>query len=164
MTGTRTVTWATKDGRNVKVEIKLSREIQDRVAYADGWNVPLGRETVNDLDLVMKIDGKHKTSDYHKPSVLTGRGYADMIAKGAYAQMGSTLIAKDKYELIMAAISELEAEVTGSEEYAVVRAQEDAKEAQRRAKAKAADEYHATLVASGLCPRCGTWCYGNCRS
>ena len=163
MTGTGTVIWATKDGRNVKVEIKLSREVQDRVAYADGWNIPLGRETVNHLDLVMKIDGTYKTNIYRKPTTLQGRGYADLIAKGAYAQLGSVYIGEENYNLVMAAIAELESEVTGGEEYAAVKDQEDAKEAQQRAAAKAADEHHAKLVASGLCPRCGTWCYGDCR-
>ena len=163
MIGTGTVTWATKDGRNVRVEIKLSREVQDRVAYADGWNVPLGRETLDHLDLVMEIDGEYKTNAYRKPAALQGKAYAKLIAKGAYAQLGSMYIGEENYDLVMAAIAELESAVTGGEEYAAIKDQEDAKEAQRQAKAKAADEYHAKLVASGMCPRCGTWCYGDCR-
>ena len=54
---TKTVGWQTKDGRDIEVRIERTRKVANEVAYADGWNVDLGKKTIDRLDIEMFVDG-----------------------------------------------------------------------------------------------------------
>lgn len=165
MKAVRTVSWQTKDGRQAEVIITKTRIVQDNIAYADGWDVNLGKETVERLELVLTVNGKKVTNDNYKPGVVargTHRDYDKIKTAGGYAQIGTAYVDEERYNLVMAAIAEVDAEAAGTEEYAAVKAEEMAKEARKVAKLQAEAEKYTRLVERGLCPKCQSWCHGDC--
>lgn len=168
MKATKTITWTTKDGRSIEVILERTKEVRDNIAYADGWNVPLGKETVDMLDIEIKINGRHQGRTYHAPHIITEKAYKqhynELVAKGVYARLGDVYINEEKYNMIMAALAEIDAELTDTPEYAEVKAVEDAKEAAEIKKLEAEAAEYKQMVKSGLCPKCGTWCYGDCEA
>ena len=165
---TKTASWVTEKGNEVRVEIERTRSIKDNVAYADGWNVNLGKKTVDSLEIEMYVNGKLTARASREPNVIEerfyGNSYAELKAAGAYARLGDAYITEKQYSRIMAAIEELEAQLTDDNEYAEIKAQEVAK-------AQSQDEARQEQIArverlkqSGLCPKCGTWCYGDCEA
>ena len=166
MQATRTVTWQTKNGKQAEIRITKTRTVRDNISYADGWNVNLGKETVDLLEIIVRVDGKQVASAHHQPTIVTRAHYAgsyDKIkAAGGYARLGDVYISEETYNTAMAAISEVEAEAAGTEEYAAIKAEELAKEARKEAKLQAKAKEYARLVKSGLCLKCQTWCYGDC--
>ena len=167
MEATRTVKWETKDGRQAEVIITKTRIVQDNIAYADGWNVSLGKKTVDSLEITLHVAGRFITRDYAAPRIVIkaayGANYDKIKAAGGYAQLGKAYIDEERYNLVMAAIAEADAEAAGSEEYAAVKSAEMEKEARKEAKLQAeAEEKYRQNIKSGLCPKCKSWCYGDC--
>jgi hypothetical protein len=60
MKAIRTVEWKTKDGRKIKAVIEVTREMNDNVAYADGWNINLGKKPYEAMTINITLDGKYK--------------------------------------------------------------------------------------------------------
>ena len=167
MKATKTVTWETKDGRNIEVEITKTRGVQEKTANLDGDIVTLGKETVDTLEITLSVNGEFKTRDFDGPNVATRKfykNYEKIKAAGAYARLGDVFISEEQYTMVTEAIGELEAEVNTTEEYAEVKAREEAKEAAKVEADKKESEHYAQLRKSGLCPKCGTWCYGDCEA
>ena len=167
MEATKMVTWKTKDGKEVEIEITKTREVQDKTSNLDGDIVKLGKETVDSLYIEVRVNGAYKTRSCNEPDVVTPkfyRNYEQIKAAGAYARLGDVFISEEQYNMIIAVITELEAEVTGNQEFAKVKAQEEAREVKRIAAEKAEAAQYTQLKKSGLCPKCGTWCYGDCEA
>ena len=166
MKNTKAVTWETRDGRNIEVGITKTRGVQDKIANLDGDVVTLGKETVDALEITLSVNGKFITRAYNAPNIVTRdfyrTSYDKIKASGGYARLGDVYIGEEHYNMVMGALDELEAEVSGDGEFAEVKAQEEVKEAQVQAGMKAASEYEAKMRKSGLCPKCNTWCYGDC--
>jgi len=145
MTATKSVTWTTKKGNIVEVTIERTKELRDKYASADGDKVKCGEEMIDELRLTMTIDGKYKAKDNTAPIVIVGKvGYEKIEKAGGYARLGDSYIGKENYELIVAAITELETElgpVSASNE-------------------ELQNEEQTTI--NSPCPKCGTWCYGDC--
>ena len=166
MEATRTVTWSAKDGRKIEAKITLTREVADDVAYADGNNINLGKKTYESLEIVVNADGKSIASSHSTPAKISSshRNYEKLTKAGAYASIGNAYITEENYHRVVSAVVEVETEVTGTEEFAEVRAQEDAREARKEASRKAEAKRYTESVKSGLCPKCRTWCYGDCQA
>jgi len=168
MKATRTATWTTASGKNIEVKIERTIDVQDNIAYADGYNVNLGKKTEDILCIEVRADGKFLTRDSHGPEIITERfyrkNYKDLKAKGVYARLGDAYINEEQYNLLTAAITEIDAELTPSPEFVAVKAQEIAKETRKETSDKAEAAHYASMVKSGLCPKCGTWCYGDCEA
>lgn len=111
MISKKTVTWTTRDGRKVEVKIEVSRELTDSVAYADGWNVNLGKEIVKVDNCVAYVGDKKVYSG--KPTLVTALPAAarkQLEAIGAVAVMGQLALTQEHCTEIMAAIAEATAE------------------------------------------------------
>lgn len=164
---TKKFSLVSKSGMTVEVQIERTKKIQDDISYADGWNINLGKKTVDSIYFKIFINGKYQTSSYTEPHVITefgyGSDYKNLVSKGAYARLGDIYLSEVNYNKIIATIAEMDAELGTTEEFAEVKAQEDAKVAKKEATEKAAEEHYKELIASGMCPKCGTWCYGDCR-
>jgi len=166
MKATRSITRTANDGRVMVIEIERIKEVTDDIAYADGWNFPVGKKTVDLLEITLTAGDKMILRSHNAPEVLEEkyyRNYKEMRAKGAYARLGDAYVSEDTYNLIMAALTEIEIELADTPEYAEVKAAEDAKEAAKERAIEAAHDEFERLVASGMCPKCQTWCYGDCR-
>jgi len=160
----RTVGWETPSGKKVTVEISMTRTLTD--SSLDGQVV--GKETLETLYITVAVDGKHQTRSYCAPEPIDPKfnsQYDSLKAAGVYAALGDAYINEDSYNLIMAAIAEMEAEIAEAttSEFAEVKAQEDAR-AEARKDARAEAREFASLAKSGICPKCGTWCYGDCEA
>ena len=111
MISKKIVAWTTRDGRKVEIKIEVSRELTDSVAYADGWNVNLGKEIVNVDSCVAYVGGKKVHSG--KPfsvSTLPAAARKQLEAIGAVAVMGQLVLTQEHYTEIMDAIAEATAE------------------------------------------------------
>jgi len=164
----RTIEWK-RNGKNTKVEITKTREICDKTTNLDGDIINLGREIYEALEIVLRADGKLMTRASSPPHIVDSYfspDYKNIIAKGGHARLGNIFIGEEAYQSIMIAIAEIEAEASATidEEYLTLKAAEAAKEAAKDAAFQAKSERYAQNIKNGMCPRCQTWCYGDCRS
>lgn len=160
------ITWTTSTGKEVVVTVEAAHEVKDNIVNADGDKINLGQVTEDALHIVMTVDGKVKADTTRAPQVLTlqscGNYYGDLIAKGAYARLGDTYIARELYDLIMAAIRDAWAEADTPEDYLEIKARIALEAAQKAAQARKAKGDYQRQLDQGLCPKCGTYCYGDC--
>jgi hypothetical protein len=165
---TRTISWKTKDGRGIEVKIERSREVVEETANLDGDIVSLGRKTQDMTKIEVRADGKFLTRSSHGPEVIDTmyRNYKQLKAAGAYARLGDTYISEEQYAAVMGAIDEINQAIdaTQTAEYAEVKAQETAQENVQKAADKAEAAEYARQVKNGLCPKCGTYCWGDCEA
>lgn len=113
------------------------------------------------LDIEIKINGRHQGRTYHAPHIITEN---ELVAKGVHARLGDTYVNEEKYNLIMEALAEIDAELTETPEYKEVKAAEEAKEAAELKKLEDAHDEYQRLLDSGMCPKCQSWCYGDCEA
>jgi len=143
MEATRKITNISK-GQTVETIITRTIESQDKVVYADGWNVNTGIETINTIKITIKINGK--TVDHSDaPEICNPKYYAKVIAQGAYARLGNGYITKERYNQIMAAIAEIDAELGN-------------------VKVSAESVEIEPVIDSEICPLCGGYCDGDCQA
>jgi hypothetical protein len=164
MTKTTTVTWKTTKGQTIEATIELTRELREETAYADGYNVSLGTKAHEELTITITLDGKKVLTTSCAPTKLTPADKKRLPAI-AYAIIGGKVIlTEENYNMVMDAINTLTAEIETetTTEYAEVKATEEAKEAAEKATDKAQAKAHAQAIKNGLCPKCGTYCCGDC--
>ena len=170
MKATRTINWTTKDGRKVEVTIEITRNVSDKIAYADGANINIGKETQDITTIEMTVNGKHVTRDYHAPHILTRESYRNsfdkLTAAGAYARLGDAYVGQVNYGQIMdaynAAVAEINAPATEEAkteeaEYETIKATEVAKEN---------EIINAKPIkrGPGWCDKCHSYCWGDCEA
>jgi hypothetical protein len=147
MKSVKTVTWTLKDGRTATAVIEVVREMADNIAYADGWNINLGKEKHESMTIEVKINGKFVDRTYQEPRVVSVENYfgADFVKKvkamGGYARLTDKVIIKeDIYNEIMAAIEAAVNEADQDQEYAEKIVEEkkinEVKAAEQEARAK----------------------------
>lgn len=168
MKASRTINWTASNGDQRRAEITVEKKVNDKIAYADGYNIPIGKETYESLEIVVYNNNKKVDTTRQKPSVITERIYGkkfydEMVAKKGYAIMCNRVaIPEEVYKIIMATIAEMEAETSNNEEFIAVKNAENAKEAAALKNAEENEKRYRANIKSGLCPKCGTWCYGDC--
>lgn len=113
---TKTIT--TKSGKTIEVE--LVREVQDKVAYADGQNIVTGREIV-EYQNINFYDGKKLIASGKEITPMIGGNAKQMAAQGAVAQIGKAAITQQVVDQIQAAFAELEAENPKNAEYLAIK-------------------------------------------
>lgn len=109
---TKTVT--TKSGKTIKVE--LVREVQDKIAYADGDNIKIGREIVEYTNITFFDQAGKVVAKGREMTMLHPKIDAKMIEKGAVARVGDAFLPQENADLIIAALAELDAENPKSDE------------------------------------------------
>lgn len=170
MTNTKIITWTTSNGSKMEATITATCKLTDNISYADGWNVNLGKEVYESLEIILKMDGKVIETTRYAPRIIQGISFStpnwDQIrANGGYARLGDKVILRENtYNYMMALIEELKAEVSQSEEIQEVKAAIAKKEAAEEAKEIEEIERYERAIKNGLCPKCGTYCYGDCQS
>ena len=168
MTITKKASWTLKDGNEAIAEIKRTKEVVTEVAYADGDNVELGKKTFDSIEITVTVNGQVTIVSRNAPELVTeafaGRHYAELKEMGAHARLGSNYVSEDAYNAIMAAITEIEAELIENEDYQEAKAQELAKEREAENNIAASEKIRQDRIAKGWCPKCETYCYGDCES
>lgn len=161
---TTTVTWKTQKGQTIVATIELIRELREETAYADGYNLPMGQKTHEELKTTITLDGKKVLTTNWMPTKLTPADKKRLPAI-AYAIIGGKVIlTEENYNMVMDAINTLtaEADTEITAEYAEVKATEEAQEATQKEIDKAQAKAYTQALKNGFCPKCGTYCYGDC--
>lgn len=156
----------TAETQNYKIKMTLTREAMDKVADLDGYRIKTGTTAFENYDVEITNKAIGKTIYAHgKPNGFAFfdanlKGYKNLPA-GAYARIGDYYVGKETYDLAQQLIAALDAEAK-SEEYEAAKAAEiAAKKIEDETIDTEAKEY-AAQIKSGLCPRCHTYCYGDC--
>ena len=132
--------WKTKSGKQVKV---IGNLITEKNINADGQNIEVKTCEIN---LNVTVDGKRMggfISKLPSQTVKDGITYTHRI--------GNMALTIDKVEIINNVRAELEA----TPEWV-------AKQAQIEKGKKELAEYETEQIKNGLCPICGSYCYGDC--
>lgn len=117
-------TLTTSSGKTIEVE--LVREVRDKVAFADGDNIVVGREIVEYQNIYF-YDGKKLIASGKSISPMVGKNVESMRKQGAVAQIGNAAISQQVVDMIQAAFVELDSENPKSQEYlAIKKSQSDA--------------------------------------
>ena len=153
----KTVTWVSPSGAKIEITVEVSKSVETKVAYADGANIEIGTETVESKTIIIKANGKEVASSDINP-VLSTR--PDQKKLG-YAHIEKVYFDQAKYEMIIGAITEAELEAT-DEVFTSAQNTESQVNAELVAKEELADAEYAKKLENGLCPKCGTYCYGDC--
>lgn len=123
-----TKTLTTKTGKSV--EIEFVRDVQDKVAYADGYNITTGREIVERTHITFRDQTGKPLARGNRIEMVDprfNRNAAELIAKGAVARLGDAYISQELADMIAAALAELDVENPKSEEQlAIERAKAEA--------------------------------------
>ena len=139
METTKSVKWESKSGMAIEAKITVSKNVNEVVAYADGYNVNLGSEIVETIEIAIYIDGKYHSKSNELPRVIEAGKYPakfvkEMKAAGAHARVTDLVNCNEKVyaEIINAveeAINEIKAIETTEAEKAVeaVENEEEAK-------------------------------------
>ena len=138
METTKSVKWESKSGMAIEAKITVSKNVNEVVAYADGYNVALGSEIVETIEIAIYIDGKYHSKSNELPSVIDMTKIPAKFAKafaGAYARVTDTVncdkaIYTEIINAVEEAINEIKAIETTEAEKAVeaIENEEEAKE------------------------------------
>jgi hypothetical protein len=139
MTSTKSIKWNLASGKAVEVKIEVTREMTDDVAYADGWNVDLGKKLYENTDIKVYIDDKFYENSFEPSVAVEPMWCEDWVKKiadmGGYAIIAHNIVIKKAiYDEIMTAIAEAKAEVSADPEVAEHDAKESLIAAQEAAK------------------------------
>lgn len=141
MKATRTVKWESS-GKAIKVVITITRETIKNSVYADGWNVDIGNKAYQ-TDKISVFVNNNKIEDTDLDLYIDSKGNRHLTNKIMVTDMAA-------YNKALAVIADAKAEAEQDEEWKAAKAAENTKEAKSKA------------IKSGLCPKCGTYCYGDC--
>lgn len=111
---TKTVT--TPSGKSIKVE--LVRSVQDKVSYADGYNIVTGREIVEFINIWFYDAAGKLLAHGRTMTMLSPKrpDHKDLIAKGAVARVGNAYLTRENADLVTTLLAELEADNPKSDE------------------------------------------------
>ena len=112
-----TATRITKSGNKIVAEVE--RRVVDEVAYADGWNVPTGRNaTEYKIVRIFSAQGKVLTTGYGVVA-LTDRNRSKAPA-GVVGTLGQAWVSVEAAALIAEAMAEAEAAAPKSVEFVAI--------------------------------------------
>ena len=150
----KTINWISATGAKIEITVEVSKVVDTKVAYADGANIEIGTEISESKVITIRANGKTIVSSYGDPQITT--------SPDGYAHIGKVYFDQVKYEMIMAAIAEAELEAT-DEVFTTAQNVENQIKAELVAKEELVNAEYAKKLENGLCPKCGTYCYGDCQ-
>lgn len=104
----------TANGKTITVE--MVRKVQDKVNYADGYNIVTGREIIDITTITLQdAAGKTIANGNHLMSV-SQRFDAQPIKDGAVGKIGNVYLRQDTYDIVAGLIAAVEAETPKSDE------------------------------------------------
>lgn len=159
-TATRTLKSTAPNGSKIEIVIERTIGLEDKISYADGYNIKVGQEAIDHLSIKVYVNGKFYTSSNSKPSLVNPKYDRKAAQVGAYARLSDKMILSRKsYDEIMTAINELGDELTTPEytEFVTERKRIAAENAKAAAEMEAQRRQHP-----GWCEKCQSYCYGDC--
>lgn len=156
----------TAETENATIVASLTRQVNDKTAYADGYNLITGRELYQryEVQLTSKRNGKSILSSHPEIAHLVSKTEKrDKAPTGAYARLGDAYISQQLYDLIVGMCAQLDAELGKSDEWVALEAEAAER---KRIGLKNLEQREAEMAEraknSGWCPICKDWTYGDC--
>ena len=145
----------------VIANIEIERSVKENVAYADGYNIPVGKETYRSIDIRIVVDGKQieRSSFVPQPS-----NHPKVLETSRFALIGKVAIMKTTYDEMMAIITSTITELEENDEYKAQKEIENIKEAKEKEMEMEAAKSYERQIKNGLCRKCGSYCYGDCEA
>lgn len=147
---------------NTKITVSLDRNVSDKVAYMDGHNISTGREVYENYEIVLTV--KKSAATVRASGKPGSYGFLKVTGKGGpkFAQMGNAYMPKELHDIIAGLMAEVSDEIGISDEQIEI---EKAEAEQKRIGEKNLDRMaEVSRVNSGWCPKCQSYCYGDCQS
>ena len=156
-------------GNGVVIKVFAEKRLYREKLWADGWDIGSKKESLYSKSLITLLregkevassDAIHNFCDYE----LEAEWAQNLLAKGAVAYLTPQIgISAEVKAFIDTAMTECLGRVTTPEVAAWEAAEEKRIEAERANSAARAAQYQRELD-NGLCPKCGTYCYGDCQA
>jgi len=155
------VSWKSRDGRDITVTITAEAKVYTSSSTLDGDQVSNYRTADLSVEIIARLEGKdigRQSGRYLQPS---------LDYKNAY-RLGKLVILPENASRVLQAIDDeiSEVEAAASEEYRTLMARKRELEAARRKREEErlneARELEAHRRRNGYCPKCKTYCYGDC--
>jgi hypothetical protein len=99
-----------------KITVEMVREVQDKVAYLDGYNEVIGREIVEYTRIKFEDPTGKTIASGDELRGVNPRFDAKGIAGGAIGKVGNVYLRKDMYDMVAGLMAEVEAETPKSAE------------------------------------------------
>lgn len=164
----RTIKATSKAGNKIEIEITRTIGVEANDISLDGF-VFASEKMIDRTWIIVRVDGEKYTSSSETPAKLSTTGmFADsdrpMIEKGGYARLGKMILTEERYNEIMAAIAEMEAELATPEYEAHLVAEEEAKSCQEAEDREIEKQIAERNTHPGWCNKCHSYCWGDCQS
>ena len=140
------------------LEITYSASIHEETMYG---NIKTGKMELLEF-YRFRFNGKLISEHLPKRLPTPTTEAARKAQQDAVGRLGNMLLRQAAYDAIVAAIQTLVAETRTPEMDALAAEEEAAKEAQKLQEEKELIQGVASAHRSGACPKCGTYCYGDC--
>ena len=135
MKATRIIQWNNR-GKKVEAHIEVECTVFENVAYADGWNIPLGIEPRKKIKIKMLVNGKTVAESSRAPQVCKAAK-----EKGAHAHLsGAAFLMEPTYKDIMEALESAEREAGQDAEYKKALQEQNRKKAEQERKEAGKEE------------------------
>ena len=162
----KTTSWTTERGNKMTASVTISKDVVENIVNLDGDIVNLGSKTVDTLNVTVSVNGSQKCSTDSLPTPITKKAYRydydRLTEKGIYARVGDMYLTQAQYDAIMDLVNKINDEITITTEYTETK-EIEAKATQQQLEEDIATEKAYQLdLKNGLCPKCGTYCYGDC--
>jgi hypothetical protein len=155
------VSWTGMRGHNMIAKIEIECKVIQNVAYADGYNIPTKKESYKRMDIRIIADGKQIECTNFAPQISSN---PKVLSLNCYAIMNKVAIKKEVYEEIMNTINRDTVICETDDDYQFQKAIERAAEKERDANDEKDAKEYLKQIKNGLCPKCGSYCYGDCES
>lgn len=156
----------TKTIDGLTVTVTITKSVNNKKAFSDGWNVDLGKETYENTTITIDKGGvKASCRDLNFFTVLDASSSVKKQHPQTHARFGDTYISEKIYNDICSVIAEVESLLVDDQEFIEVKAAENhKKEEQKKEDIKIEKEIKARDSHPGWCNKCGSYCYGDCES
>ncbi len=145
----------TSETDQIKIAVKLLRDVSNKVGHADGWNIDMGRKSVEIWSITITGKATGKTIWGHEnPHTIR----AEKVSGTIGYRIADAYVSQYIYDMMMALATEAEAALPKSEEQATLEAAETAKQN------APVVNYEPKHGENGYCRKCNSYCYGDCEA
>jgi len=113
-----TATKSIKMDNGNTITVTITRTVSDKVSYSDGWNIPMGREKYESMEISLYHAQAGKTVKGNSVSKLYDHNQSDKDARkqGAVAKIGGTgtYLGQKAYDAVMTLIADKDARKQGA--------------------------------------------------
>ena len=109
----------------VTLDIEVTRELREEIAYADGYNIPMGKKVHESMKITILHNGKKVDDTNWMPAVIRTVEKKSYPAAAHATLGGKVILTEANYNLVMEAINsatvEVETAISADAEYTEVK-------------------------------------------